>query len=71
VGAVVSLRSTDGYTETRCGTEATGRGKTDSQGKYKLAVYTKPGTQVHHADKDPTWDKALDLLRKKVQSAGH
>jgi hypothetical protein len=45
-GAVVRLRSTQGYTETRGGTEAIGGGKTDSQGKYKLSVYTKPHGRV-------------------------
>src|SRR6516165_112035 len=40
--ALVVLNGTKGYAQTRGGTEATGRGKTDANGMYKLSIYTKP-----------------------------
>jgi hypothetical protein len=45
-GAVVRLDGTEGYTQTRAGTPARGRGTTDAEGKYTLSVFTKPGEQV-------------------------
>jgi hypothetical protein len=46
-GAVVRLRSTEGYCQTRAGTPGSGRGRTDADGKYTVGVFTKKDAQIH------------------------
>src|SRR5579884_1890910 len=45
-GAIVGLSGNRGYMTTIAHSEGTGQGRTNSEGKYRLAIYTRPGGKV-------------------------